>query len=271
MRRRFFTDKFENGAAFLRGEAAHHLSRVLRAKPGQLYELSDGASVRLGRIVRATRDEIEFALEDVPLAASAPAKTASQESAPGETMRLETTLLISIVKFDRFEWAIEKATELGVNAIVPLAAARTEKKLVQAAAKRAARWRKILIESAQQARRLRAPELKPIASPREAFHEAGLVASIAPTATLTSARILLSERRGARPLREVLARLMGAFSADAPRTAALAIGPEGGWIDEEFAMASAAGFAEASLGRTILRTETAVAAALASLNYALGD
>jgi 16S rRNA (uracil1498-N3)-methyltransferase len=272
MRRRFFTDKFENDRAFLRGESAHHLSRVLRAKPGQLYELSDGTSVRLGRIVRATRDEIEFALaENIPPADSASARIASQENAPGEATRLETTLLISIVKFDRFEWAIEKATELGVNTIVPLAAARTEKKLAAAAVRRAVRWQKILIESAQQSRRLRAPDLKPIASPREAFHQAGVVASIAPTATLTAARLLLSERREARPLREVVAKLVGAFSVDAPRTAALAIGPEGGWTSEELAMASAAGFTEASLGRTILRTETAVTAALASLNYALGD
>ncbi|HEV3219322.1 MAG TPA: RsmE family RNA methyltransferase [Candidatus Acidoferrales bacterium] len=260
MRRRFFTDKFENSSAFLRGETAHHLARVLRAEPGQLYELSDGSSVRLGKITRVTRDEIEFALA---------------EEISVEPNRLNCTLLLSIVKFDRFEWAIEKATELGVNTIVPLASSRSEKSLVASAAKRSHRWEKILIESAQQARRLRAPLLLPISSPHKAFLEASgsrpnvpenIASGIQP-----SALILLSERREARSLREALSKLVSPSSREEPRTAALAIGPEGGWTDEEFAAGADAGFAEASLGGTILRTETAVTAALASLNYALGD
>ncbi len=255
MRRRFFTDKFENNSAFLRGEAAHHLARVLRAEPGQIYELSDGMRVRLGRIVRATPDEVEFALDEIGL---------SQDIA-SETIRLESTLLISIVKFDRFEWALEKATELGVGAIVPLSAGRSEKALVKAASKRAARWERILVESAQQSRRLRPPALNPISSPEKAFRLSTIQEGS------SGARILLSERLEAPPLREVLSKLVTAFSREVPRTAALAIGPEGGWTSDEFAAAAAAGFAEASLGRRILRTETAVTAAIASLNYALGD
>ena len=88
-----------------------------------------------------------------------------------------------MVKFDRFEWALEKATELGAAAIVPLAAARSEKALLAAAPKRAARWEKILFESAQQARCLRPPQLRPLAQPREAF-----------AADESALRILLSER-----------------------------------------------------------------------------
>ncbi|MFZ0819329.1 MAG: RsmE family RNA methyltransferase [Candidatus Acidiferrales bacterium] len=277
MRRRFFTDKFENGTAFLRGEAAHHLARVLRAEPGQVYELSDGTRVRLARIVRVARDEVEFELEDPP-PDSASAEIAPGELSPGESSRLECTLLLSVVKFDRFEWALEKATELGVSTIVPLSAARSEKALVAAAAKRAARWQKILLESAQQARRLRPPALKAISSPLGAFHQAGLqrdahenVQQAVAPGILSPARILLSERRDALPLRVVLSKLVSAFSLEAPCEAVLAIGPEGGWTGEEFAMAAVAGFAEASLGHTILRTETAVTAALASINYALGD
>ena len=255
MRRRFFTDKFENDAAFLRGETAHHLARVLRAEPGQLYELSDGSSVRLGKVVRATRDEVEFSLaEDVPY----------------EVSRLDCTLLLSIVKFDRFEWALEKATELGVNTIVPLAAARSEKSLVTAAAKRAARWQKILIESAQQARRLRPPALSPISSVSEAFAQAHESAN-----AHGGAQILLSERNSALPMREILNSYLDkthdAAMSDKVHGAVLAIGPEGGWTDEEFGMATAAGFAEVSLGQNILRTETAVASAIASINYVLGD
>jgi 16S rRNA (uracil1498-N3)-methyltransferase len=236
VRRRFFVEKFTGDTAAMEGEAAHHLGRVLRAEPGQLYELSDGTRLFLGRIDTVERDRIDFSLVEELLA---------------HPPRLETTLLLSVVKFDAFEWALEKATELGAGAIVPLAAARSEKALLAAAPKRAARWGKILHESSQQSRRLRVPVLAPLSKPQSTFAE-----------QTEGLRVLLSERSSARPLRTVLADKVSA-------KAVLAIGPEGGWTDVEFATAQSAGFEEASLGHLILRTETAVAAALASLNYAL--
>ena len=147
MRRRFFVDRFERESASLRDEAAEHLGRVLRAEPGQLYELSDGQRVWLARVERVAVSKrgpsrIDFALVE-PIEAAEP------------SVRIE--LLISIVKFDRFEWCLEKATELGVDEIVPLAAARTDKALIAAAAKRHERWNRIILESAQQSRRLRPP------------------------------------------------------------------------------------------------------------------
>ena len=145
MRRRFFVEKFEAGSAILRGEAAHHLGRVLRAETGQLYELSDGQCLWLARTESVGRDEVQFSLVE-PLAS------------PNAPVRTE--LLLAIVKFDRFEWALEKATELGAEEITPLAADRSEKGLIAAAGKRAERWKRILAESAQQARRLRIPACK---------------------------------------------------------------------------------------------------------------
>src|ERR1700721_1056330 len=104
MRRRFFVDEFSSGAAILRGDAAHHLGRVLRAEAGQLYELSDGKDLWLARTENGGRDEVEFSLvEQLPAAAA--------------SVRIE--LLLAIVKFDRFEWSLEKATELGVAEITP--------------------------------------------------------------------------------------------------------------------------------------------------------
>src|SRR5712664_395935 len=145
MRRRFFVHRFDGNEAFLRGDTANHLIRVLRAQPGQVYELSDGERVQLGRVERIGRGSLSFKLVG---------------EVPASQPRLFTTLLLGIVKFDRFEWAVEKATELGVAEIVPLAAERSEKGLVAASAKRAARWNKILLESAQQSRRLRVPTLQ---------------------------------------------------------------------------------------------------------------
>jgi len=244
MRRRFFVQRFEDSAAVLHGEAAHHLARVLRAEPGQLYELSDGESVWLARTEKIGRDAVEFALV---------------ERLPVLLPLLRITLLLAIVKFDRFEWAIEKATEFGADEIVPLTTERSEKGLVAASAKRAARWKKILLESAQQSRRLRVPVLHDAAKPREVF-----------LAELSDVRLLLSERASAKPMREMLEPEIPAVRNGEPVNLAIAIGPEGGWTDAEFAAAAGSGFAEAALGTNILRTETAVCAALAAAQYAFG-
>ncbi len=265
MRRRFFVDRFESTAAILRGDAAEHLGRVLRAEPGQLYELSDGQCVWLARIERVALSKrgdnrIEFALV---------------ESLPVREPRLQIELLLSLVKFDRFEWCIEKATELGASTITPLAAARTDKPLAAAAPKRLARWEKIVLESAQQSRRLRSPAMTAPVAPEKAFIQSS-----------AGHKILLSERSDAPTMRAALDGIVGgrSFSSDkrglqdrgalAPEnsgvaTVALAIGPEGGWTDGEIAAAKAAGFLEASLGENILRTETAVLAAMAILGFAL--
>ncbi len=250
MRRRFFVDRFESDSALLRDDAADHLGRVLRAEPGQLYELSDGERVWLAKIERVALSKrggsrIEFALVE-PVAARAP--------------RLQIELLIALVKFDRFEWCVEKATELGASSIVPLAAARTDKALIAAAAKRHARWEKIALESAQQSRRLRPPALRPVLVVKDVFSN--------PCAGL---KILLSERPGAPALREILKKVAAGGPGGDAASVALAIGPEGGWTDPEIASACAAGFAEASLGGNILRAETAVLAGLAILNFALGE
>jgi 16S rRNA (uracil1498-N3)-methyltransferase len=236
MRRRFFVEQFENQQVVMEGEAAHHLGRVLRAQAGQQYELSDGASVWLAEIESVVRDRIQFKL---------------LEALPAHKPALETVLLLAVVKFDAFEWALEKATELAVAEIVPLATERSEKGLLAATVKRAKRWQKILLEASQQSRRVKLPKLHAVAKPEAAFK-----------AFHSGVQVMLSESAEARPLKMVLR------GKEAER-AVLAIGPEGGWTDAEFDAARKAGFAEASLGKLILRTETAVVAALASINFAL--
>ena len=239
MRRRFFVEQFTGTAAVVEGDAAHHLGHVLRAQGGQLYELSDGSTAWLARIESVARNRVEFAL---------------LEQLPAPKPVADITLLLSIVKFDAFEWAIEKATELGVARIMPVAAARSERGLLAAAAKRSQRWQRILLEASQQSRRLHIPQLDGLAMPTQAF--------AAQTANFC---LMLSERSDAPSIRTSLNSVVHAKTA----AAALAIGPEGGWTDDELIAARAGGFQEASLGQLILRTETAVIAALATLNYAL--
>lgn len=243
MRRRFFVEEFSDDSAFLHGESAEHLGRVLRAKPGQLYELSDGESLWLGRVEHVippgrNGTSIEFSLVE-PMEAVQP------------TLRFE--LLVSIVKFERFEWCLEKAAEFGVREIIPVAAARSEKKLVAAAGKRSERWGKILFDAAQQSRQMRPPTLHKVMRAEEAF-----------AYSRAGCQFLLSERQDARSVRSVQ---MGCLS----KFIAVAVGPEGGWTDGEFSSARTAGFYETSLGEGVFKTETAVIAALSILKYALGE
>lgn len=258
----------------MEGEAAHHLGRVLRAERSQVYELSDGNRVWLARVEEVKRDRIGFSLvEEVAV----------------EQPTLQTKLLLSVVKFDAFEFALEKATELGVGTVVPLAAARSEKALLAAAQKRAERWKKILREASQQSRRLRIPELAALTKPESAFStraesrkillserpDAPSLRSIveAPSAaggtTVATGARRPGSREGVEEVKPAIGDPQGHSPGGGSASATLAIGPAGGWTDAEFACARKNGFCEASLGRLILRTETAVIASLASLNYAL--
>lgn len=162
----------------LSGSAARHLARVLRARPGQLYELSDQGEVWLARITSVKPQQVEFELLE---------KLGTAEELP------RLVLLAAVIKFARFEWFLEKATELGVTEIVPVAAQRSQPGLVEAAAKRAPRWQKILHAAAQQARRVQVPYVQSVTPLSEAL--VGLTCE---------ARILLSEAESVPPIRAVL-------------------------------------------------------------------
>ncbi len=225
-RRRFLVEAVEEGSAELRGEDAHHLSRVLRAEAGQQYEISDGRQVYLAEIRDTEKNAVRFRILET-LESPAPLKP--------------LTLYMALIKFDRLEWAIEKATELGVTRIVPVECARSEAGLSAASVKRSERWRKIARESAQQSRRVSAPEVAAVQKV-QGLRAAGL-----------SCRM---EEQGDCPfLTEVLRTGTGEVS--------LLVGPEGGWTDGERSALDQAGWLRAWLGPLVLRAETAAVAALA--------
>jgi 16S rRNA (uracil1498-N3)-methyltransferase len=241
-RRRFLVERVRDNAAELRGEDARHLARVLRAEPGQQYEVSDGTGVYLGEIAAVEKERVIF-------------RVIEALDTPPVPVRL--TLFAALVKFDRFEWLVEKATELGVAAIVPVGAARSEKGLLEAARKRAERWRRIAHESSQQARRLGPPE---IGEPQQ------LTAVIARgIAAGRGLRYFLDEKPGAPALAAVIPPPAERRASD---SVALLTGPEGGWTDAERAVAIAAGWTPVSLGPLILRAETAAIAAAGILIHA---
>ena len=226
MRRRFLADELRADTALLTGQNAAHLARVLRARVGQEFEIAAEGVVRLGKIVSVDDDRVQFALGEEVL-----------------TPQLrELKLLVAIFKFDRMEWAIEKATELGVTEIIPFVARRTDSHLAQSAAKRVERWRRIAHEASQQSRRVSPPT---IANPMNLKNSATVSADT---------RIVLAESEDERMLKDVV---------PAAGSVALAFGPEGGWTTEELGTLNSAGWLSASLGPTILRAETAVIAATA--------
>jgi 16S rRNA (uracil1498-N3)-methyltransferase len=227
-RRRWIADEVSGNRAALVGAHADHLVRVLRARVGQEFEVATGSVVRRGRIAAVANDRVEFELgEEIPAVAS-----------------VRVTLFLAIFKFDRMEWAIEKCTELGVSRIVPVIVRRTDAHLASASAKRVERWRKLALQSAEQSRREAPPEIdNPIKLLQVANHAGAL-------------KIVLAESEQQTMLRDVVA----SHSGD---EIILAVGPEGGWSDDELQLFQKTGWISASLGSTILRAETAAIVATA--------
>ena len=223
-RRRWIADEFEGDRAALISANAAHLARVLRARVGQEFDVAVEGVVRRGTVTSVADDRVEFALGE---------EVSSSSVVP-------VTLYLSVFKFDRFEWAVEKCTELGVAKIVPVIARRTEAHLASAAAKRVERWRRVALEAAQQSRRVSAPEIDDPVKLAKALE-------LAP-----GVRIVLAETEQKVMLRDLVAETMS-----------LAVGPEGGWTSEELAAFEASGWKPASLGETILRAETAAIAGVA--------
>jgi len=231
-RRRFFVDEIHAGRARIAGLDANHLTRVLRVERGQKFEISDNRNVYLAEVETARKDFVDFAvLERLEL--------------PGPVVRI--TLLASLVRFERFELLVEKATELGVESIVPVQAERSEKGLERAAAKRVARWNRIAREASEQSRRVLLPGI-------------GLPAPLSQAVSRECDFRYLLDETAPLPILKALPAIRSA--AD---TVGILVGPEGGWTDRERKLITEAQWQPVSLGPSILKTETAALAALAVL------
>ncbi|KAA6456861.1 16S rRNA (uracil(1498)-N(3))-methyltransferase [Acidobacteria bacterium AB60] len=234
-RRRWIAEHWDEATATLTGTQAEHMARVLRAQPGMEAHVVAGGHVFHAEVAAVTPQEVRFNL------------LSEIDAEPA----LPITLAVSIFKFDHMEWGIEKATELGVAAIAPLIARRTEKHLAQAAEKRVERWRRIALEAAKQSRRSDIPiiyEPVPLAQHVRSLSDA--------------TRIVLAEQERSTTLRSLVEEAVTLASNRMPKLE-LAFGPEGGWAPDEEALFDANGWRPASLGPRILRAETAAIAALA--------
>lgn len=232
-RRRWIADKFTDTTASLTGDQALHLARVLRAAPGQIFDVVANGFLRRATVVNVSEQEVRFEL--------------------GEELETEAALpvhlMLAIIKFDHYEWGLEKLTELGAARITPVIARRTEKHLAQAAAKRVERWRRITLEAAKQSRRSDLPHVDDPLPLKQALAQVN-----APV------KLLLAETEQENLLKNELGSERVRQSGDAG--IALAIGPEGGWGADEMTLFSESGWRHVTLGPRILRAETAAIAAL---------
>ena len=245
-RRRFIANLWTPTTATLTGDQATHLARVLRAEPGQIYDVvANGflhrAEITTVNIGSSGEPEVHFILHE---------ELESDAALP-------LHLLLAVFKFDHMEWAIEKATELGIARITPILARRTEKHLAQSASKRAERWRRIALEASKQSRRTTIPDIADPIPLKQALEQ-----EQSPT------RILLSETEQATTLTTAL---LNARSSNQETDTALAIGPEGGWTPEEITLFTQHHWQPITLGPRILRAETAAIAAIAIASAHLLD
>lgn len=237
-RRRFFAPpsafNFTKRTVSLTADEARHLREVLRLKPGDEVSVFDGAGKEYrARVVQARREIAELELaEEIG--------TARPESP------LHITLAVALLKGEKFDLVVQKATELGVNKIVPLITRYADIKLRDEsdASKRVTRWQRIALEAAKQCGRAVVPEVSlPVT-----------------LASLLDGNCLLFSERGGHGLRQIDTDFVTAI-----------IGSEGGWSDEELEQARSAGAQIITLGGRILRAETAAITAAALLQHRFGD
>jgi 16S rRNA (uracil1498-N3)-methyltransferase len=243
-RRRWIADEWDDRSASIKGEQAAHLIRVLRAQAGMECDMVAGDRVWRAVISGVSGDAVRFTL------------LSEVEADPA----LPVTLLLSIFKFDRMEWIIEKATELGAERFIPMTARRSEKHLAQAAPARVERWRRVAREAAKQSRRSDVPVVEDVIS---------LKLAVKIRAAHPGLSFLLAEQERSRTLfAEMQARLQQ-LTIERPAVH-FAVGPEGGWAAEEEASFASEGWQPVSLGPRILRAETAGITAMAVIAAMLG-
>ncbi|HVF92439.1 MAG TPA: 16S rRNA (uracil(1498)-N(3))-methyltransferase [Blastocatellia bacterium] len=249
-RRRFYAPpgQVEGTVVTLSGEESHHLSRVLRLKPGDRVFIFDGQGV-----------ERECEISEIGSKSARLRIIRTLEDTVESPSRL--TLAQAVARGEKFDLIVQKATELGVSRIVPLSSEHSEVKLsAEQAEKRLERWRRISLEALKQCGRRRLVEVTPPLT----------VASFIESSPAVSGRILVFSERGGSSVASALEGANGLKQAPGADISAL-IGPEGGWSDEELGMMEYHGCKFVTLGPRVLRTETAAIAALSLLQHLIGD
>jgi 16S rRNA (uracil1498-N3)-methyltransferase len=241
---RFLVDAraIQDGQPVLTGEVAHRISRVLRMAPGDTAELLDGSgNVYSVVIASIDRDRVSCRLTST-------SKNIGEPS-------VHITLCQGVMKGEKFDWALQKGTEVGISEFVPMVCKRSVPGLSDAdRPNKRGRWTKIIAEAVEQSGRSRLPVLHPATSFEDACHLA---------VPQTLALIPWEEAQG-RGLKQAL-------TSTIPQKVLLYIGPEGGFDPNEVHYAESLGIQPVTLGSRILRAETAGLVAASAVLYHSGD
>ena len=240
---RLYTDQLlEAGAqVVLHGNAAQHLGRVLRARVGEAVALFNGDGREFAATITASsKREVQLTLGEATL--------------PGTESTVHTLLGLCLSKGDRFDWAVQKATELGVGSIVPLYSERVDFSIPEdRLSKRIHHWQHVAVSAAEQCGRVKIPPV------------------IAPIPLMDWVADVSADEKWVLHCADGGDRTVAQQKAEAPGSAALLIGPEGGFTEGEVSAATGLGFTSLQLGPRVLRTETAPVVALTALSMQWGE
>ncbi|MEP7103169.1 MAG: 16S rRNA (uracil(1498)-N(3))-methyltransferase [Candidatus Dojkabacteria bacterium] len=244
---RFFT-KRENltigSSILLEEEDTTHIKKVLRLSKGDKIIIFNGEKEFLAELTLVSKDAVVASIESL----------LRQEDFSGEN-RVEITLIQGLLRSGKFDFIVEKATEIGVDYIVPLEAEYSQMK-ADAAGKKLERWNKLALSASKQSERIRIPE---ITTPIKFSEISKIVDEFDKVYLLTIDRDSLKEISEVKPLsKDVNTKL---------KHVAVVIGPEGGFSPAEHKLAKEFGFEFVSIGKTILRAETASIVALGIVNF----
>jgi 16S rRNA (uracil1498-N3)-methyltransferase len=227
--------------AVIEGEEHHHLSKVLRLKPGKrIWLIDEQGGSYLAEVQEVGKEQTRLSI---------------LEEADKEEVKIELTLAQGLIKSKKMDFLIQKATELGMSSFIPVMARRSVVKIQDKETKKIERWQRIAAEAAKQSRRPLVPEID-FPQPFPHFIEN----------RNESRKLLLCETEG-RYLRDIFAEGPGRPGEDGTPSVLILVGPEGGWTEEEEGLALERGFEAFSLGKQVLRAETAALAALAMISH----
>ncbi|MCL2179220.1 MAG: 16S rRNA (uracil(1498)-N(3))-methyltransferase [Proteobacteria bacterium] len=242
--KRIYVPNAQLGSCLLQGSAYHYLANVLRCRLGENVEVFDGGGKSfLAQLEELTSNKIRLTLSE------------EHVGAPPPPILLLQTLLRQP---SRFEWVLQKATELGVAEFWPLLSERSLQTL-PASSQRQARWQKIMEEAARQSERNLLPKLQPCLPLDEALRQQPKDCHL----------LLLNESETQCLLREVLREILA--SGKPLGKLAVLVGPEGGWTPDEVASAKQQGAVSVGLGPCILKAETTGLAVLSILQFVAGQ
>lgn len=233
---RYFNDKIDNNIVTLNQDDSYHIKKVMRMKLGEKIEVVSNKICYIAEITSLDTDNVHARIIE------------KKEENP--EMNIKVSLVQSLVKEQKMDFIIQKATELGVSEIIPYEATRSIIKTNGKEDKKIDRWQKIAKEASEQSKRVEIPKIKPILSLDELIQLDNY-----------DVKILCTVRENSKNIKNILS------NVKTNDTMLIVVGPEGGFTEQEEEKMIENGFVTVSLGNTVLRTETVALFVMSVIHY----